>query len=173
VETRCRDRVYSGFGLDRAAGVGIVAASGVPTMFRHAASAVTVAALVVLSGGCGTMINQSSEPGQVLYSDQLPAKLPYGGVARDLAAPASGIWQAATAGDDAGVLGRAQMMAVAVLVPPLDLPLSAVADTLFLPFDLAHQFGWDSTEAGGSRGGKGGGSRSADIGRLPGPPESR
>jgi uncharacterized protein YceK len=142
-------------------------------MFRKAASAVTAVVLAVLSGGCGTMINQSTDPGQALYSDQLPAKMPYGGVVRDLAAPPSGIWQAATAGEDAGIVSRAQMVAAAVFIPPLDLPFSAVADTLFLPFDLAHQLGWDSSDAGGSQGDKGGGSGVPEVGKLAGPPASR
>jgi uncharacterized protein YceK len=116
-------------------------------MMRQIVSAAAVTALAALSGGCGTMINQSTEPGQAFYSDQLPARMPYGGVVRDLAAPPAGLWQAATAGPEAGVVGRAQMVAAAVVVPPLDLPFSAVADTLLLPFDLAHQFGWESASA--------------------------
>src|SRR4051794_9999270 len=146
--------------------------SGEPTMPGRTAM-LAVAALTALSGGCGTMINQSAEPGQAFYSDQLPAKLPYGGVARDLAAPASGIWQAATAGEDAGVVGRAQMVAAAVFVPPLDLPFSAVADTLFLPFDLAHQFGWDSTDAASSQGNKVGTDRGPELDKSVSTPTSR
>jgi uncharacterized protein YceK len=142
-------------------------------MFRQAASAFAVVALAAQSGGCGTLINQSAEPGQVLYSNQLPAKMPYGGVVRDLAAPPAGLWQAATAGEDASVLGRAQMIAAAVLVPPLDLPFSAVADTLLLPFDLAHQFGWDSATASASSEDKGGLSGPSGVGKAVGPTASR
>jgi uncharacterized protein YceK len=116
-------------------------------MIGRIAHAATFVALAMLSGGCGTLINQSSEPGQALYSNQMPPQLPYGGVLRDLAAPPSGIWQAATAGEDAGIFGRAQMVAAAVLIPPLDLPFSALADTVLLPFDLAHTLGRDSTDA--------------------------
>jgi uncharacterized protein YceK len=142
-------------------------------MFRQAASVIVATVLATLSGGCGTMINQSSEPGQALYSDQLPAKMPYGGVVRDLAAPPSGIWQAATAGDEAGVLGRAQMVAAAIFVPPLDLPFSAVADTFFLPLDLAHQFAWDSSDTSGASAGKSGVIGSPEVGKVIGPPASR
>ena len=142
-------------------------------MFRQAASALAVVAFASMSGGCGTLINQSSEPGQAFYSDQLPTKMPYGGVVRDLAAPPSGLWQAATAGEDAGVVGRAQMVAAAVLIPPLDLPFSAVADTLLLPFDLAHQFGWDSATASVSPEDKGVSGGPPGAGKPAGPPASR
>jgi uncharacterized protein YceK len=110
-------------------------------MFGRTASAGVVAALAAFGGGCGTLINQSNDPGQAFYSDQFPTQMPYGGVLRDLAAPPAGVWQAATAEPDPGVLARSQMIAASVFVPPLDLPFSLVGDTLFLPFDLAHTLG--------------------------------
>jgi uncharacterized protein YceK len=142
-------------------------------MFHRSASAVIVAAFAALCGGCGTMINQSSDPGQAFYSDQLPARLPYGGVMRDLAAPPSGIYQAATAGEDGGVIGRAQMLAAAVLIPPIDLPISLVADTLFLPFDVAHQFGWEWTDSPSSQGGNAETKGATDAGNLADASKSR
>jgi uncharacterized protein YceK len=114
-------------------------------MFGRTAAAVILAVFAGLSGGCGTLINQSNEPGQAFYSDQLPAQMPFGGVARDLAAPPAGVWHAVTAEPDPGVLARTQMITAAVLVPPLDLPFSLIGDTLTLPFDLAHTFGWSGT----------------------------
>lgn len=115
-------------------------------MFGRIALMATVVTFAVLSGGCGTMINQSSEPSDVLYSNQLSPQIPYGGVIRDFAATPSGVWQAATQ-PDAGVVTRAQMMAGAMLIPPLDLPFSLLADTVLLPMDLAHTLGWNSTAA--------------------------
>jgi uncharacterized protein YceK len=110
-------------------------------MFGRAALAVTVAALAAFGGGCGTLINQSNEPGHDFYSDQFPTQIPYGGVLRDLAAPPAGVYQAATAEGDSGILTRSQMIAAAVFVPPLDLPFSLIGDTVFLPLDLAHTLG--------------------------------
>jgi uncharacterized protein YceK len=142
-------------------------------MFYRSAIAVVVATFATFCGGCGTMINQSTEPGQAFYSDQLPTRLPYGGVMRDLAAPPSGIYQAATAGDDAGIVGRAQMLAAAVLIPPIDLPISILADTLFLPFDVAHQFGWEWTDTPGSQGSKNDTAGVAKVGDQAGASKSR
>ena len=124
----------------------VLFSKGVQTMFGRIAQTATAVALAGLTG-CGTMINQSSEPSDALYSKDMPPKLPYGGMVRDFAAAPSGVWQAATQ-PDAGIVTRAQMMAGAMLIPPLDLPFSALADTVLLPFDLAHTFGWNST--GGS-----------------------
>jgi uncharacterized protein YceK len=116
-------------------------------MFARTA-AVVVAALASVCGGCGTLINQSNEPGHAFYSDQLPTQMPYGGVVRDLSAPPAGVWQAVTAEPDPGVLAKSQMIAASVFVPPLDLPFSLVGDTLLLPFDLYHTLSGGSSSSG-------------------------
>jgi uncharacterized protein YceK len=96
-------------------------------MTNRAASCLTVVSVALLAGGCGTLENLR-EAAPPKYSCEEPMKTVYGGVTKDCAS----IEQACAAADwDVGLL----------LFASCDLPLTALGDTITLPYTLAYETG--------------------------------
>jgi uncharacterized protein YceK len=89
-----------------------------------------LAACVVWLSGCGTMLNLPAQTGLVVL-DTTPPEQVYGGVKRDAESLASG--SDTSSGVSLGSLVEGVCRTCFLL---LDLPLSAVADTLTLPITL-------------------------------------
>jgi uncharacterized protein YceK len=106
-------------------------------MLRRMACVAPLLVAATVPGGCGTLSNQN-EPGMYFALQGRPPRQPFGGVGVDID---SG-WQAAERymlgvepGNRPETLGS---LATTCAFTAIDLPLSAVADVLMLPFDVAH-----------------------------------
>jgi uncharacterized protein YceK len=103
-------------------------------MRLRAFAVVPLAALALSAAGCGTLANQS-EPGWLTAEPGHAPHQPYGGVGLDLKAARDLVSK--TGGDDK-TYDPYWNTVVGCCFLAVEFPLSAVADTLFLPFDAAY-----------------------------------
>jgi uncharacterized protein YceK len=85
-------------------------------------------ALSAASAGCGTLANQSGSELYITCAWSPPSE-PYGGVERDWHQMR---WDCSRVADEGPDTGSVVGLALAIL----DLPLSAVGDTVLLPYDV-------------------------------------
>jgi uncharacterized protein YceK len=92
------------------------------------------AGLALFAGGCGTLVNHS-EPGPILNANGYTPYRPYGGVLVSADAALIGAGRTVNEGE---IYDRVSTAAFAAGFLFIDLPLSAIADTILLPLDVVY-----------------------------------
>jgi uncharacterized protein YceK len=107
------------------------------TMIRRVATVGLLLVVAAVSGGCGTFLNQQGPGMYPALQGRQPCQ-PFGGVGVDLDAGRRAVERYAVGVEPGDLPETLGSLTTACALLAVDLPMSAIGDTLYLPFDVAY-----------------------------------